>query len=320
MALLTNENRLLIAIQVLPKSIYKIILPTFEKICNSAQEIRLRINRPIAIVCKNITYFISLNGELVSNYVTECMQKNLFIVNKSDMLECFNNICSYSVYAKQNEISNGFVTMRGGHRVGICGTAISDGKKIINVRDISSINIRIAREHKDCSKPIFEMLNNNCNGLLICGSPCSGKTTILRDIARILSTEFCKRISIIDERGEIAGASSGIIQNDVGLSDVFDMYEKSNGIIQAIRSMSPDIIICDEIGSLSDVDAVEYSINSGVAFITTIHCANEFELKNKPIIKRLINCGGFENIVFLENRSKVGQVKKILKVGEIFDV
>ena len=208
--------------------------------------------------------------------------------------------------------------MHGGHRAGICGTAICEGDKVINIRDISSINIRIAREHKECSRAVIDTLNPDFGGVLICGAPCTGKTTLLRDMARILSTEYGKRISLIDERGELAGTSSGILQNDIGLCDVFDLYDKPSGIIQAIRSMSPDIIVCDEIGTQRDIEAVEYSVNSGVSFISTLHCSSVDELRRKDNVRKLVSCGGFKTLVFLDNRASAGRVSKIMRVGDVF--
>lgn len=314
MTSLNNEGRFVLAIRSLSQNIYQRILPLMPKFCDTAQEIRLRVNRPVAIVCPDTTYFLTEKGGLTNAILDGAM----LTVSRGDLTDTFHNICNYSVYSKQSEIVNGFVTMHGGHRAGICGTAICEGDRIINIRDISSINIRIAREHKECSRKIIDALNPDFGGVLICGAPCSGKTTLLRDMARILSTECGKRISLIDERGELAGTSSGIIQNDIGLCDVFDLYDKPSGIMQAIRSMSPDIIVCDEIGTQRDIDAMEYSVNSGVSFISTLHCSSIEEFRKKANIKKLISSGGFKTLVFLDNRTAVGRVIKIIKVGDVF--
>lgn len=311
---LNNEGRFVLAIRSLSQNIYKRVLPLLPKFCDTAQEIRLRVNRPVAIVCPDTTYFLTEQGGLTNTIIDGAM----LTVSRGDLTDTFHNICNYSVYSKQGEIVNGFVSMHGGHRAGICGTAVCEGGRVVNIRDISSINIRIAREHKDCSRPVIDRLNPDFNGVLICGAPCTGKTTLLRDMARILSTEYNKRISLIDERGELAGTSSGILQNDIGLCDVFDLYDKPSGIIQAIRSMSPDIIVCDELGTQRDIDAVEYSVNSGVSFISTLHCSGVEELKKKANIRRLIEIGGFKTLVFLDSRSSVGRVSRIMKVGDVF--
>lgn len=314
MTSLNNEGRFVLAIRSLSQNIYQRILPLSQKFCDTAQEIRLRVNRPVAVVCPDTTYFLTEKGGLTNTI----LDGSMLTVSRGDLTDTFHNICNYSVYSKQSEIINGFVSMHGGHRAGICGTAICEGDKVINISDISSINIRIAREHKECSRAVIDTLNPDFGGVLICGAPCTGKTTLLRDMARILSTEYGKRISLIDERGELAGTSSGILQNDIGLCDVFDLYDKPSGIIQAIRSMSPDIIVCDEIGTQRDIDAVEYSVNSGVSFISTLHCSSVDELRRKDNIRKLVSCGGFKTLVFLDNRASAGRVSKIMRVGDVF--
>ncbi len=290
-----------------------LMLPDF--IQESAQEIRIRLNRPVSISCPDNTYFLTENGCVTNKIIDQPMLS----ANKKDISDIFHNICNYSVYSRQNEIKNGFVTMQGGHRAGICGTAVIENEKINNIRDISSINIRIAREHKESGKEILKNIKSFSGGVLICGSPCSGKTTVLRDIARLISLEYDKKVSIVDERGEIAGTVQGTFQNDVGLSDILDGYSKAEGIIQSIRSMSPDVVICDEIGGFDDVKAILQYSNSGVIFIATIHCKNSKELIKKPFIKELIKANVFEKAVFLQNRRNAGKISNIVNCGEILN-
>lgn len=209
--------------------------------------------------------------------------------------------------------------MQGGHRAGICGTAVFDNEKIVNIRDISSINIRIAREHINSSSELLSKVKSISKGLIICGSPCSGKTTVLRDLARKLSLEQDMKVSIVDERGEIAGTVKGVCQNDIGLCDVLDGYSKADGIIHSIRSMSPDVVICDEIGGFDDVKAILQSANSGVSFIATVHADNEDELIKKPFIKELIKSNVFEKAVFLHNRKNAGKIKSVSVCKELLN-
>lgn len=315
MTSIENKGRFFQAAKYLCPSLGKKILQLCEQLENSAQEIRLRVNRPISIVCTNITYYVTSSGGLTR----AALGGSLLKVSKNDIVDTFQNICNYSVYTRQNEIINGFVTMFGGHRAGICGTAVANNGKITNIRDISSINIRIAREHKGCAKQLIDRLGNLHGGVLICGAPCSGKTTVLRDMARIMSTELCKNVSLIDERGELAGAVSGVFRNDVGMCDVYDSYKKSEAMIQAVRSMAPDIIICDEIGAEDDIYAVEQTVNSGVLVIATVHCANEYELKHKENMRRIFKTGAFSKVVFLSDKKTPGKVVKIIQAGDIFD-
>lgn len=315
MTRLNDSERLRQASQCLSPAIQKKLSPYIKQLQNTATEIRLRLNRPLSIVCTNYTYYITASGNLTSSV----SDKYMLTITKQDIDETFQNICNYSVYTRQNEIINGFVTMQGGHRAGICGTAVISNGRISNIRDISSLNIRIAREHKGCADLLYQKIKTSDKGILICGAPCSGKTTVLRDLARILSTSESKNVSLIDERGELAGTSSGAFQNDIGMCDVFDCYKKSDGISQAVRSMSPDIVMCDEIGSADDVLAIEQAVNSGVTVIATVHAANENELKNKSNICSAVKLGAFKKIVFLSDRSNVGKITRISEAGEIFD-
>ena len=225
-----NEKRFTAALNCLCKNISRRLLPLAPKLADSVQEIRLRLSRPLALVCPDNTYYLTQNGGLSNTILDGAM----LVVSKADIVDTFNNICNYSVYNRQNEIVNGFVTMYGGHRAGICGTAVVNNGKIVNIRDITSINVRIAREHKGCADSLYNKIIAVSGGVLICGAPCSGKTTVLRDLARLLSTKGKKNVALIDERGELAGTASGKFQNDIGMCDVYDSYNKSEAMLHAI--------------------------------------------------------------------------------------
>lgn len=191
-----NEKRFTAALNCLCKNISRRLLPLAPKLSDSVQEIRLRLSRPLTLVCPDNTYYLTQNGGLSNTILDGAM----LVVSKADIVDTFNNICNYSVYNRQNEIVNGFVTMYGGHRAGICGTAVVNNGKIVNIRDITSINVRIAREHKGCADSLYNKIIAVSGGVLICGAPCSGKTTVLRDLARLLSTKGKKNVALIDER------------------------------------------------------------------------------------------------------------------------
>ena len=314
MTSIDNKGRFRQAINCLSASISKRLMPLSAQLCDTVQEIRLRVNRPLALVCVDTTYYLTLKGGLTNTPISGAM----LTISRGDITDTFHNICNYSVYARQNEIINGFVTMHGGHRAGICGTAVINNGKISNIRDITSINVRISREHSGCSQALINRLGKFDKGILICGSPCSGKTTILRDLAKILSTQHCKNVSLIDERGELAGVSSGIFQNDIGFCDVFDGYKKSEGMMQAIRCMAPDILICDEIGATDDILAIEHSVNCGVTVIATVHASDEYELKKKENIRKLAKTGAFSKVVFLSSKKKPCEIVKICDIGDVF--
>ncbi|MBR2714799.1 MAG: Flp pilus assembly complex ATPase component TadA [Ruminococcus sp.] len=281
------------AIKCLSADLYHILSNTPEKIADSVQEIILRAERPLCVQSNSKRFYYTKNHCITDAILTDQM----VVTSKRSVFDTFQNICNYSVYTRQNEINNGYITIKGGHRAGICGTAVVSDGKIVNIKDITSINIRIAREIIGCSDELHSMLSSENKGVLVCGAPCSGKTTILRDLARKLSYE--NKVSIIDERNELASTVNGEFQNDIGLCDVFDGYIKSDAITQAVRSMSPDIIVCDEISNYDDVKAVELGVNSGVCFIATMHADNITTLLHRDIAKRLLSTNAFEKIVFL---------------------
>lgn len=276
------------------------------------QEIHIRTNKPVSLYCGDINYYVTSENQIIS-----CITDDMLTATSRDICESFQNICCYSVYSKQSEIKNGFITMYGGHRAGICGTAVYKDDNIINIRDISSINLRISKEVKGVYKNILKSINIEKGGVLICGIPSSGKTTVLRDISRILSTEKNMKVCIVDERGEIGGTYCGIVQNDIGLCDVLDNYKKSDGIMHAIRCMSPQVIVCDEIGTDTEAESIKECLNSGVSVIASVHCSNVKEFLSKPQTSTLLKTGAFEYIVFLSDRKNPGVMKEIYTLKEL---
>lgn len=296
-------------LRIFPLRFKSVLKQYLSKEINSIQEIVLRSHRPLCIYKQGKMYFLAENGCLTDSAV---MQK-LLIPTQMEMVETFNSACCYSVYSHLSEIKEGFVTVNGGHRVGISGTAVVEGEKIVNIRDISTISVRIAREVIGCGEAITNELIKDNNGMLICGSPCSGKTTVLRDICRLLSTRYGKRVSLVDSRGEIASVYKGVSQMDIGYCDVLDGYPRRQGIEQAVRVMSPEYVICDEIGSDDDLKGIVAGLNSGTLFVASMHAGNESELLQRRNAKTLISCGAFGKIVFLSGRDSPGIVERVIE-------
>lgn len=287
----------------LPEKISCIFRKIPSDTAENINEIRLRVNRPIAVTSLGENYFVTANGSLT-------LSDSLSIICTSgDILDSFKAVCEYSIHSYQKEISQGFITIEGGNRVGICGTAVGQGK-IETLKYISGLNFRIAGQAIGCGSKLCEKLfYNGLTSVLIIGEPLSGKTTYLRDICRILGKQH--RISIIDERSEIAACHHGIPQNDIGsFSDVLDGFDKKNGIETAIRVMSPEIVVCDEIGGKDDCIAILESINSGVKFLASVHGKSIDEILKREHIKKLVDYGIFEFAVFLEDR-KVKEIRAI---------
>ena len=277
------------------KNIYKNIYNVIEKdenLKNKIREIRIRVNKPIIIRTNNQDIIIE------------------YFVNQEEILETLSRLCENSIYAYKNQICEGFITIKGGHRVGITGSCVIENGKVLNIKYVSSLNFRIAREVINCSQnyldKILDLKNQTIFNTIIVGKTGSSKTTILRDIVRNLSNGIekyqfqGKTCGIVDERGEIAATFRGIPQNDVGIrTDVIENVSKPIGINMLIRSMAPEIIVCDEIGSKQDVLAIEYAIHSGVKGIFTMHGKNLEDVKNNQEVYKLISNKSIEKILFL---------------------
>lgn len=278
-----------------PHNIYQVLKNTFEQkqnLISSLQEIRIRVNRPIILKTGQADLLIE------------------YLVTQSEVFEVLEKLCNNSIYAYQNQICKGFITVRGGHRVGITGTAITENEKVTNLKYITSLNFRIAREVKGCSNKILKDVickeQNTIYTSLIVSPPGKGKTTMLRDLIRNISNGVPelgfrgKTCGVVDERGEIAAMYHGIPQNDVGIrTDVIENISKDKGMSMLIRSMAPEIIACDEIGSKEDVDAIQNAVISGVKGIFTMHGKNLDDIKENQGINYLIKTKQIEKIIFL---------------------
>lgn len=236
------------------------------------QEVRLRPLRPLIIRYNSREYFVSMENKLSPDI------SGAYIVTINDIKDTFLALSEFSAYAFEEEMRQGYITIAGGHRVGITGKAIMENGKIKNMKNISFINIRAASERHGCADSVIPYLIENGDMLhtLIISPPGAGKTTLLRDIVRQISDGnggICgKNVGIVDERSEIAACYHGIPQNDVGMrTDVIDGCPKAEGMMLLVRSMSPQVIAVDEIGTKEDMEAVFYAMTSGCSVIATLH-------------------------------------------------
>lgn len=217
--------------------------------------------------------------------------------------EIFRKLCEYSVYSHENEIKNGFITLRGGGRVGIGGTAVIKEGSVTGIKDISSLCFRIPHEVKGCATKMSEVILSQ-GGALVAGAPGSGKTTFLRDIARILS-ENGKKVAVIDERNEISGTYSGQAAFDLGdYCDILSGYPKKDGMLYAIRALWPQYLICDEIGSLYEAESLYECMLAGCEVIASVHLSAIEDIFKRKISASLIETGAFKNVIFLSDFSQ----------------
>lgn len=271
----------------------------------SVQEIRIKVNKPIIVHLSS--------KEIILNK----------IATTNDIKQILIRVSNYSLYAYEEEIKQGYITIKGGHRIGIAGECVLSKGEVKTIRNISSINIRICKEVKGCSNEIMKYIveNDRVNNTLIISPPKCGKTTILRDLARNISNGMPinnlsgKKISIIDERSEIASCFNGIPQLDVGIrTDILDNCLKKDGMIMAIRSLSPEILICDEIGTEGDIDSLNMAFNSGVNIIVTIHGYSIEDIYKRKVFKELLEDNILEKIIVLSNRRGPGTVENIYSI------
>lgn len=274
------------------------------------EEIRIRSNRPLILKFSD--------NEKIFDY----------IVTVEDLIETLQKICENSIYSYQSQICNGFITIKGGHRVGIAGNVVIENGKIININYISSLNFRIAKEINGCSnkllKYVINMENNNIYNTLIVSKPGVGKTTILRDLVRRISNGIEQinfqglNVGLVDERGEIAAMYKGVAQNDIGMrTDVLSNVKKDKGMKLLIRSMAPRVIAADEIGSKEDIDAIKEAVCSGIKGIFTAHGSSLDDISINPSIKDLLMSHVIERIIFLDSKKIKGEIEKVYALNKI---
>lgn len=278
------------------------------------EEIRIRAGKPLMVSRGGFDYCIDENGILDDDNI------NMNIISSREVERTLQLLSDYSLYAFEEEIKQGFFTIRGGNRVGISGRVISEGLSVRTIKNISGINIRIAREVKGCGLGIVKCFaEEGIKNTLIISPPGCGKTTVLRDMVRIISNGDPsiklkgRKVGLVDERSEIAGCYFGIPQRDIGVrTDVLDACHKTQGILMLIRAMSPAVIAVDEIGGVSEGEAVIEALNSGVKVIATAHGNDEEDIKRRSGIRMLLNENAFDKAVILSSRNGPGTVEKII--------
>lgn len=297
------------AVSFLPEGLSGALMRISPTVQPRIQEIRLRrgalltVSLPEGEKTVESTGVLSDRGQALSIFCTG-----------EDIEKTFLKLCDYSVHSHSAEVRNGFVTASGGFRAGIAGTAVVEDGQVTAVRDIRSICLRIAARHDGCAAQLRPLFSNGLRPMLILGEPSAGKTALLRDIGRMLSdgSETRRyRVAVVDERGEIAGA--GGLEN----ADILTGCPKAVGILQAVRTMAPDVILLDELGSLAEVEAMTENLHAGVPVIATAHCRTVEECLRRPAVRLALERQVFDTLIFLHGREVPGKIRQIVEVDSL---
>lgn len=283
------------------------------------QEIRLRTRAPLLLLYSGKEYTLLQDGTL-----SEKLEFG-YRITPQDIKNTMEQVTGYSLYAFEQEIKQGFITVEGGHRVGLAGKVVYEDHQIRYIREFSGLNIRLSHQKQGCARQLLPFLVNG-NALyhtLLLSSPGGGKTTMLRDLIRLISdgTEFFpgKKVGVVDERSELAGMYHGIAQNNLGIrTDVLDGCPKHIGMVLLLRSMSPQIIAVDELGSERDLEAVQNVFYCGCKLLATAHGHSMEDIKKNPMLGTLLQMQMFERYVLLGDSGEPGRIRMILDAeGEV---
>ncbi|RXZ78275.1 stage III sporulation protein AA [Paenibacillaceae bacterium] len=275
------------------------------------EEIRVREDRPLEIDCAAGSMFASPDGSLRS------APEGAYKPSGAVCRQLLERITNHSLYAMEEELRRGYITVAGGHRIGLAGRTVLEGGAVRGIREVGGFNIRIAREVIGASKRLIGQIlhhqKKTVQSVLILGPPQQGKTTVIRDLARVVSTGAwqhpgaaawtARKVGIVDERSEIAACVRGVPTFDVGpRTDVMDACPKAEGMMMMLRSMSPEVLIVDEIGRNEDAEAIREASHAGVAVIASAHAYNLDDAYGRPVLQRLLKDGVFDSIVSMRRR------------------
>ncbi len=295
------------AVELLPENLARSLKRVSADEMQRIQEIRLRRGGRLIVSVGCVEKIVDATGVL-----SDIEGPLTVYCTATDVEKTFLKACDYSVHSHIEQLREGFVTAKGGIRIGVAGTVVTENGRVSSVRDISSLCIRVAGRHDGCATQLCDMFTGTIPSMLIAGAPSSGKTSMLRDVARLLSAQpFGYRVSVIDERGEIAGL--GGLEN----ADVLTAISKPVGILQAVRTLAPDVIIVDELGTVAEVEAMTENMHAGVSTVATAHCRDIQEALRRPAVRLALERGVFDSIVFLSGREAAGQIREIVEVSEI---
>lgn len=288
-------------LQIFPAELRRMLIENREQLAG-IEEIRIRINQPVLFLDGNQEWFLNRQSRKLCRDAVHS-----YYIKESDIHAMLTFLSRYSIYAYEEELKSGFLTLEGGHRVGVAGQMRMEGDRVVQLAYAGSLNIRIAHQKIGCAKDILpHILNGNrVRNTLLVSAAGIGKTTLLRDCIRMLSGDETSRIhfkvGVVDERSEIAACYRGIPQNNLGIrTDVMDRCRKAAGMRMLLRSMSPEVIAVDELGSMEDFQAVDEVLHCGCSILGTVHAADMEELQRKVQLKKWAEQQIFERYVILK--------------------
>ncbi|WP_139994487.1 stage III sporulation protein AA [Paenibacillus paridis] len=296
-----------------------------ESMQEQLEEIRIREGRPLEIGFRGQSRFMMMDGSLRQ------AADGAYKPSADTCRKLLERITNYSLYAMEEELRRGFITVSGGHRIGLAGRTILDGGVVRGIRDIGAFNIRVAREVIGASAHLLPKLidrtRKTLHSTLILAPPQQGKTTLIRDIARSVSYGLWpslessgwqgRKVGIVDERSEIAACVRGIPTFDVGpRTDVMDACPKAEGMMMLVRSMSPEVLIADEIGRPEDAEAIREASHAGISIVATAHAYDLQDARGRPVLQKLLDEGAFKYVVELR-RTEQGIMHRVVPAESV---
>lgn len=276
------------------------------------QEIRLRVHCPLLVIYDGVEWMINFDGSMHREICEG------YRVSEQDLRDTLQIVSSYSLYAFEEEVRQGFLTIAGGHRVGMAGRTVVEQGHVRGMKYISFLNVRLAHQVKGCGDRVLPYLVSDGQPLstLIVSAPRCGKTTLLRDLVRLFSdgSTYCagRTVGVVDERSEIGGCHLGVPQNDVGVrTDILDCCPKAAGMMMLVRSMAPEIVAVDEIGDMGDAEAIAAVTNCGCRLLATVHGQTLEDIQKKPLLSHLLAEKAFARFVFL-HRIPEGRIRAVV--------
>lgn len=298
------------AVSLLPKDVEELLLGLSKDFMCKVNEIRFRSNKPVTLNTREGVFYCTKSGRATISF-----NDDLYFTDDRKMQEIVFSLSRRSIHTYQDMLARGYLPLKNGCKAGVAGCAVIKNGAVYSVNSFSSVNIRVSRDFYGCAKEIYNEVGENGSSFLLVGQPLSGKTTLLRDLCRLYAGEDSfepKKIVIVDERDEIASKSFGGGVNVGVHTDVLSLYPKQVGIDIALRTLSPDIIVLDEIGLEDEVEAMLAGMNSGVSFIATAHGSSFSEVLSRPNIKKLVDSKVFKKAIVLKGKGAPCEIREVI--------